>query len=835
MTGPIRTGAGVLGHVFPGVQRVKEPEMKGPPDLAGRHAGAFRQATVGGPSAGPTTVHGPSPLAAHGLNPQKLRALCLALAGCESENEVMATLRERGLWDRSGDWLPLGGIQNNFSTVGNQQSSPLGALGEKLTNAVDAVLMAECLARGIDPRGDKAPQSMQEALSQLFGIRDGDLAATTPAKRQKLAEKIRLVASGSKMDPCYSIIDLGEGQTPLAMPDTLLSIVGSNKLKIPFVQGKFNMGGTGALLFCGGDHNLQLIISKRDPRIVSASSDSDVDSCWSFTVIRRFPPGPGEKSSSYRYLAPKGQVLFFPADSLPLLPDRQEMTSGTCIKLFNYKLTSALRGGNATDELYKALASLLPGTSLPFTVIERRNAFRSAEARERIFSGLEPMIHEAGGRKILEPDFPDATTLTVGGETLKVSIRAFKRGALAGHIGGEGIIFTVNGQRHAEIPRNFFDRKEVGMGLLSDSLLVEIDCSGLSERVREDLFMNSRDRLRNGSLKTAIETELESLLSRHRGLKALRDRRRSEDIREQLEKSPFRQSLTALIERSPLLFDLLSQKGRGKVELRDHPTYFRLRTSRPYTSKEPKRQSMGRPIVARFLTNADNKYFVRGSDQGLFTVTINGSEIKKFGLELWNGEATLTVPLPRAAKVGDILKVECAVADPTRTEPFYNCFFAKVESPSTTERGPGQPHDSGETRQPPHPSRLKLPEVVEVGKSDWPRHGFDNQSAVRVVMDDNGVTVFANMENHHFLKALKDTNDLSPTDFKKERYKCGLSLIIMALLRKHQWDTAFSEEDEERDNETNVYDTIRETVDALAPMILPMMSLANPGSATSGS
>ena len=47
----------------------------------------------------------------------------------------------------------------------------------------------------------------------------------------------------------YSVFDFGEGQTPRKMPSTFLSISEKNKIKIPFVQGQFNMGSTGVLRF----------------------------------------------------------------------------------------------------------------------------------------------------------------------------------------------------------------------------------------------------------------------------------------------------------------------------------------------------------------------------------------------------------------------------------------------------------------------------------------------------------------------------------------------------------------------------------------------------------
>src|SRR5262249_31930009 len=155
-------------------------------------------------------------------------------------------------------------------------------------------------------------------------------------------------ASPRKGNPCITIADKGEGQTPNRMPDTLLSLGKSNKLRISFVQGKFNMGGTGALEFCG-ERNLQLVISRRHPSLPSASGDGSAGS-WGVTVVRRDDPKHGRKNSTYVYLAPigasakkpgKGSVLRFNAKSLRLFPDGREpyvreAEWGTAIKLYEY-------------------------------------------------------------------------------------------------------------------------------------------------------------------------------------------------------------------------------------------------------------------------------------------------------------------------------------------------------------------------------------------------------------------------------------------------------------------------------------------------------------------
>jgi hypothetical protein len=68
-------------------------------------------------------------------------------------------------------------------------------------------------------------------------------------------------------------------------------------------------------------------------------------------------------------------------------------------------------------------------------------------------------------------------------------------------------LFTYNGQCHAAMTKDFFRRKKVKQDYLWHSLLLIVDCSAISRRAHEKLFMNSRDRLRDGELKAKLEAE----------------------------------------------------------------------------------------------------------------------------------------------------------------------------------------------------------------------------------------------------------------------------------------------------------------------------------------
>ena len=206
----------------------------------------------------------------------ELRKLALDLLRADSEDAVVEILRAASLWEDRSLWRLYGDKEGNFAQAGNQQSLPEAALVEKIINGIDAVLMSECFRAKIGPEGADAPKTMSQAVERFFTVRDGLLGNLDPKRQTELAKKLHVVAVGEKATPCYLIVDTGEGQTPDAFPDTFLSLNKSNKMRIPFVQGKFNSGGTGVLQFCG-ERNMQLILSRRDPDAPTRDGDSSGD------------------------------------------------------------------------------------------------------------------------------------------------------------------------------------------------------------------------------------------------------------------------------------------------------------------------------------------------------------------------------------------------------------------------------------------------------------------------------------------------------------------------------------------------------------------------------
>ncbi|MCC5906199.1 MAG: hypothetical protein JJU13_08340 [Balneolaceae bacterium] len=759
-----------------------------------------------------------------------IKELCLELINSESEKKVIKVLEKYSLWDKDDFWIPYDGNENNFSIIGSQQSEPDAALVEKLINSVDALLISECKKNGFEPESPKAPQSIVQAVESFFGVHDGKLSNIDASYRSSISENICLVATGKKTKPCYSVIDKGEGQHPEDIPYTFLSLNKSNKLRIPFVQGKFNMGGTGVLQFCG-DKNIQLIVSKKHPDFVNGNGQN----YWGLTVVRRDPPPEGTRSSVYNYLAPNNEILKFDSKIIPVLPGKypdaykKGLEHGTFIKLYDYDIKGYRT--NVVFDLYNRLSLLMPNLALPIRLYERRKGYKG-HSFETTLSGLSVRLEE-DKRDNLEPNFPSSSKITINEDEIPVTIYAFKKGKSSKYMKSEGIIFSINGQTHGSLSQSFFTRKKVKMGYLSDSILVLVDCTNLDGRHREDLFMNSRDKLRHVNIRNQIERALENLISNHQGLKNLREKRRRDEITDKLEDSkPFVEVLNNIITKSPTLSKLFITGTKisspinlaNKKEDKDYngkkfPTYFELVKS--YSSENPKTCHINKRFRIQYKTDAENDYLTRDNQPGTFSLRSQDREVDTV-VNLWNGYANVNISLPKSAKVGDLIEFKSKVDDTSRVMPFEESFFVKVLDKTKTKS------NGGGNRKPPTnddkdgnlkgQNKLALPNVFEIKKDGWGDHQFDEFSALRVVDNgDEGYDFFVNIDNSHLLHEIKNSK-LDEIDLMKARYKYALVLMGLSILHDYENDNSFFNE-----QEGNIYSLIKSFSRTVSPIILPMI------------
>lgn len=834
------------------------------------------------------------------MSRSKIQTLAESLLAADTEAAVIDLLKELGYWDHDAMWRNYGDIESNFSTIGNQGSRPESALAEKIVNCVDARLLAECHKRGIDPESASAPQTIAEAVATFFapGTKNtgigGSLKDWPQARVLEQSRHITVAVTGAmarKGNACITIVDQGEGQSPGRVPETFLSINKNNKLRVPFVQGKFNMGGTGALRFCG-KHNLQLLITKRDPDVASARQEATEDAAdWSVTIVRRESPilGAGRvRSSVYRYLAPLnsaarpngGDLLRFSASCIKALPAQNraydgELRAGSIVKMFEYDMKGFRSSAILPDGLLSKLDVLLPGIALPVRVHECRDGFRGDAKRsfETSMVGLLARLEENRGGN-LEPNYPASLSLKVRNEEMVAQIFAFKQDRAQSYTVNEGIIFTINGQTHGSIPRTFFERRSVRMQRLAKSLLVIVDCSALSVRAREDLFMNSRDRLTNGELRKAIEEELEDAISKHPGLRALQETRKSAEIEARLSESkPLEDVLGTILKSSPSLSALfltgqrLSKphkqvgdgegdggggggKGTSLFRSRLHPTFFHFRGK--HSGDEISRTAeLGRKCRVKFETDVENEYFSRPQLRGTYNVEVMDGPLEGQDLDhnmtLFDGTANWSVTLPDdQLSVGDKVTLAFSVVDKTLQVPFVNTarivITAQAEDSGggagkRTQRkgsgsddgdaGSGKDDESGAKE----PGGLSMPNIIKVHKQDWASKDFDERDACAVVEEDAGdrkdsrdYTFYVNVDNLYLSTDTKGKPDAARVIEAKFTYACvlvGLALVHDERSKKN--GKSLKGDQSGNDGEVPISETVRAVTRALAPFLVPMI------------
>jgi hypothetical protein len=95
------------------------------------------------------------------------------LLSIASSDEVASLIDSNDFFKSENcDWKPYGGRDNNAGQVEGQMKSSSNALVEKLTNAIDSLIMRRCYeveGEAPDSKNPKLPKSLSEAISKYFG------------------------------------------------------------------------------------------------------------------------------------------------------------------------------------------------------------------------------------------------------------------------------------------------------------------------------------------------------------------------------------------------------------------------------------------------------------------------------------------------------------------------------------------------------------------------------------------------------------------------------------------------------------------------------------------
>lgn len=809
------------------------------------------------------------------------RQLFENLLSVDSEDEVIAILKGENYWDNANVWRHYGDFENNFSTINNQMERSDAALVEKIVNSIDAKLISACLERKISPEDHElAPKSINEAVCRFFSgdscensTKMGYISNWTRQMRSEVAQGITVSATGNLgakgISPCFTISDDGEGQMPRDFPETLLSLNKSIKLKVPFVQGKFNMGGSGVLVFCG-KQGFQLILSKRNQKLIDGKSQLEGDDHWGFTIVRRYYPADGRRSSSFMYLAPidsdnhpnKGGVLSFPAKTMPIFPDggvpySRHSKHGTLMKLYEYEKSPGYQNTNVIRRggILRRLDLLLARSPLPIKLHECRVKGGKKRSVSNTVSGMlvrleDPASKRDPNRDNLEREYCQSSTISVMGEQFIVDIKVFKKGKASTYAGTDGVIYLLNGQVHYMMNRaNFFRRSVLGkLKYLSDSIVIFVDCSNISPAAVEELFKNSRDRMSNKALKHAVEEQLTKLLAENVALRNLSAKRRNDQLSENLANNKPLEGVISNLLKSNSAFSRLFNFGerltnsallttvipvQSAFNGTRHPTYFNFKNKNAGVLLKRNCEN-GKSVRIKFSTDVENMYFSRAEDKGSFSLTASRNDsplsVNYAGPTLNNGIANISLTLPEEVGVGDVISIEFEVTDSTLIEPFVNKLELTVIAASKRQTDPwqgprinppGPEKGSGQNR----PTGLSMPEVREVTRDGWNEdNGFDEHSALYVVVSEeesedgtkrDTYDFYINMDNvylHHEMRiALKDVELL------KTQYICAMVILGLSMIQSYKRIDVDKRGD--IDIEKQIFDFTRSASSVILPLV----------------
>ena len=510
------------------------------------------------------------------------------------------------------NWRPLDGRETNFNITSNQASDGGKALTELMTNMVDAVLMKHALKAGIDPKGKKAPQTMHAAVDKLIKpLRGGKLTNLDPKDpwlRSFAQSNLVIGVTGAKTKrtglPCYTFVDNGEGQKPEDFESTFLSLSTGNKKDIPFVQGKYNMGSSGVLGYCGLKW-FKLIVSRR----------YDGEKPWGFTLMRKRPGG-GMPIAEY-FVLPSGAIPSFEEDALyPFVKgdgrryDGVHLSTGSVIKLYDYQIGSRFSGGFRGSR--EALNENLVDTILPFRILDfrqtpdpKRRGDRAEGIDPRSFCGMEFLLLRAHREDHAEDDEEEddaagtgqiavGTITTDDLGTISVSAIRLKR-KLPGWLekSNNRVFHAVNGQVQFKQTRGYLSQT-CGFPALKDRVVIIVDASDLSFEAHNEVWKGDREHIRNTIVGERYQDAVTAAIKESKALQDLQNEVAKEEL-QQAAKSQRNDLFQKLVDADRNLATLLTHRdpvitlpsagsgekgndeGTGEYEGKYSPTEFPIR------------------------------------------------------------------------------------------------------------------------------------------------------------------------------------------------------------------------------------------------------------------
>jgi hypothetical protein len=680
----------------------------------------------------------------------------------------------------------IGDRDNNAGTI-EIASNSYSALCERLTNGIDALLELKASQAGYHAPEDwpQAPTNPRDAARMLFNVPKAGFIDMTEKERRGLAQNLvfMLEESGIKEHPTVIIEDHGVGQRSEEMPDGLLSLNRSNKLRKPWQQGAYGQGGSSTLRFCP----YTLFISRKAPDLLQPG-EADV---VGWTLAYRDEGDPYKEALAvYRYwVNADNEVPVFDPGLLPD-PDWQ----GTRIVHIGYDLTRYSQAyTQLTTGAWGMVQSILFDPVLPFLVGGRRqidlNAVnKTATAdddmsdlvvsagdstrvvlgnRTRLEAGPKTKNLEIAWRGSADRDLSKAYSKDYGRLRIKYWVvrrpadSTSKSDPTAAYVTADAAVtVTLSGQRH-ETERRSWLKDNLGLPYLAKNLIVQIDIDDLSPPAKRKLFSSSRERMVDGPMKDLLYDETIAALKNDDELRRLEHEMReramskgaeevADRVRNKLAKfvNTFLKNKTKTIkvDDTQTVTDgpPPGPPGGPKTPRSTDDSHLPNAPTAISFERDPITVTQGKRMTVWVHVDAKNGYLQRHEDDLTvrFTPDLGGKVLDVGKSELLAGKSMWTLQAQPDAPIGE----------------------GEIEAVLVTHNGILQASAKVRVIAPPKPSKrkqkdkevpLKGPNIAWVKREDWDAD-FNEKTVGQVNIGDENTDIRVNRHHPLIDKALSD-------------------------------------------------------------------------------
>ena len=627
---------------------------------------------------------------------------------------------------RRTSWLPVGDIDNNFGII-NMGKDPAGGLVERITNALDAVIERRWHELN-QPAHIRSPRS---AVEEWWGIPQGRLGKVENLRaiQDDLVEQVIVtLLDGDRTDlPTLEIRDFGAGLQSQEFKDSILGLNKNRKLQKRFLAGAFGQGGSTALA-----HSEYTIIVSRHID-ASTSQTSKVAA----TVVR-FNPGNTEtdKHGRYEYLIDKSTGFPFSFEAA-----EDDFPAGTLVRHVAMQLSKYTAVMTApTGSLWFLAHNYLFDPVIPFTLEEKRtgkaSARRSSGGNHRLLSRSEMTEYKNSAKRtfnsgevliywwVIKADTPDA----------KNRITQYT-------LASQPVIVTYNGQKQGYFP-NTLIKNDLKLPYLDRYIVVHVDCDGLDNDSRRQLFTSTRESLKETQLGDNLRQLVRETLEEDENLRRLDHERKQRYVRT-VDSSSVENIRRRLAKRVSVF-----SRGSGKtnpdrpdvppgpippappeIPTQDPPTFIRI------TNPNPRPVYAGRTFTLKIETDARPDYF---RSPGTFIAAINPPSFGSFTgvANVLNGYGKAFFKAGADLEIGDTAEITLEVRPPKSPT-------IRAQVTVNTEALPNTAGDLPGKGQTPNIN----PHWVTQGEDQWVEWGWDDSSVARVMKDDESIDIFVSADN----------------------------------------------------------------------------------------